>query len=159
LPDVVRGTLSFRTDDIGDRSSFAPMACPPYNFAVVVDDALMAMTLVSRGEDHISNTPRQILLYEALGFDVPTFAHLSLVLGPDHSPLSKRHGATSVTEFRSRGFLPESLLNYLALIGWSPGGATNCCRSTSSYGVFVVGVSYQAPACSTKEKLAWVNRH
>ena len=74
-----------------------------------------------RGEDHISNTPRQILVYEAFGWTPPAFAHLSLVLGPDHAPLSKRHGATSVAEFRAKGYLPEALANYLALIGWSPG--------------------------------------
>src|SRR4029079_2495680 len=78
------------------------------------------VTHVIRGEDHISNTPRQVLLYRALGFTPPRFAHLSLVLGPDHTPLSKRHGATSVAEFRERGYLPEALMNYLALIGWSP---------------------------------------
>ncbi len=81
----------------------------------------MEITHVIRGEDHISNTPRQLLIYEALGFSPPQFAHLSLVLGPDHAPLSKRHGATSVAEFRERGFLPEALVNYLALLGWSPG--------------------------------------
>ena len=80
----------------------------------------MEVTHVIRGEDHISNTPRQILLYQALGFAPSEFAHLSLVLGPDHTPLSKRHGATSVAEFRARGYLPEALVNYLALIGWSP---------------------------------------
>src|SRR5436189_73257 len=93
---------------------------PAYNFAVVVDDALMEVTHVIRGEDHISNTPRQLLVYEALGFSPPAFAHLSLVMGPDHTPLSKRHGATSVAEFRAKGYLPEALVNYLALIGWSP---------------------------------------
>jgi hypothetical protein len=81
----------------------------------------MGITHVVRGEDHISNTPRQILMYEALGAAPPAFAHLSLVLGPDHAPLSKRHGATSVEEFRARGYLPEALVNYLALLGWSPG--------------------------------------
>ena len=81
----------------------------------------MAITHVIRGEDHISNTPRQVLIYEALGATPPAFAHLSLVLGPDHAPLSKRHGATSVAEFRERGYLPEALVNYLALLGWSPG--------------------------------------
>ena len=95
---------------------------PAYNFAVVVDDALMGITQVIRGEDHISNTPRQVLIYEAFGWTPPRFAHLSLVLGPDHAPLSKRHGATSVAEFREKGYLPEALVNYLALIGWSPGG-------------------------------------
>ena len=81
----------------------------------------MGITHVVRGEDHISNTPRQLLLYEAFGWTPPAFAHVSLVLGPDHAPLSKRHGATSVAEFRARGYLPEALTNYLALLGWSPG--------------------------------------
>ena len=80
----------------------------------------MEITHVIRGEDHISNTPRQVLLYESMGFTPPKFAHLALVLGPDHSPLSKRHGATSVAEFRAKGYLPEALVNYLALLGWSP---------------------------------------
>ena len=118
--DVVRGDVRFQTDVIGDPVIVRADGHPAYNFAVVVDDALMEVTHVIRGEDHISNTPRQILLYEALGFTPPTFAHLALVMGPDHSPLSKRHGATSVAEFRAKGYLPEALVNYLALIGWSP---------------------------------------
>src|SRR5437667_5990179 len=120
--DLVRGEVRFQNDVIGDPVILRADGTPAYNFAVVVDDALMEVTHVVRGEDHISNTPRQILLYEALGFAPPIFAHLALVMGPDHSPLSKRHGATSVAEFRARGYLPEALLNYLALIGWSPGG-------------------------------------
>src|SRR5207244_3521520 len=120
--DVVRGSVRFQTDVIGDPVIVRADGHPAYNFAVVVDDALMEITHVIRGEDHISNTPRQILLYEALGFSLPAFAHLAMVMGPDHSPLSKRHGATSVAEFRAKGYLPESLVNYLALIGWSPGG-------------------------------------
>ena len=128
---------------------------PAYNFAVVVDDALMEMTHVIRGEDHISNTPRQLLLYEALGFTPPAFAHLSLVLGPDHTPLSKRHGATSVAEFRARGYLPEALVNYLALIGWSPGAGADRARrgaaaaSTSWRGGSRSRTSATAPASST----------
>src|SRR5258706_8357836 len=118
----VRGDVRFQADVIGDPVIVRADGTPPYNFAVVVDDALMEITHVIRGEDHISNTPRQILIYEALGFTPPTFAHLSMVMGPDHAPLSKRHGATSVGEFRSKGYLPEALVNYLALIGWSPGG-------------------------------------
>jgi glutamyl-tRNA synthetase/nondiscriminating glutamyl-tRNA synthetase len=123
---------------------------------------------VIRGEDHISNTPRQILLYEALGFAPPAFAHLSLVMGPDHSPLSKRHGATSVAEFRGRGYLPEALVNYLALIGWSPRGAGEG-RSVSDdaelmpvaelarrFSLERVGHS---AGVFDEEKLAWVNRH
>ena len=119
--DIVRGDVTFSTDVIGDPVIVRSDGRPAYNFAVVVDDARMAITHVIRGEDHISNTPRQILIYEALGAAPPAFAHLSLVLGPDHAPLSKRHGATSVAEFRERGYLPEALVNYLALLGWSPG--------------------------------------
>src|SRR5262249_7426688 len=119
--DEVRGDVRFQTDVLGDPIIVRGDGMPAYNFAVVVDDALMEITHVIRGEDHISNTPRQILMYEALGFTPPAFAHLSLVMGPDHTPLSKRHGATSVSEFRTKGYLPEALVNYLALIGWSPG--------------------------------------
>ena len=126
--DAVRGEVRFNTDVIGDPVIVRADGTPAYNFAVVIDDALMGVTHVIRGEDHISNTPRQILLYEALGFTPPTFAHLALVMGPDHSPLSKRHGATSVAEFRAKGYLPEALVNYLALIGWSPRGAAAAIR-------------------------------
>lgn len=118
--DAVRGEVVFSVDVIGDFVIVRSDGRPAYNFAVVVDDALMQVTQVIRGEDHISNTPRQVLLYEAMGMEPPAFAHLSLVLGPDHAPLSKRHGVTSVAEFRAKGYLPESLVNYLALIGWSP---------------------------------------
>jgi glutamyl-tRNA synthetase len=120
--DVVRGEVRFSTEVIGDPVLVRSDGNPAYNFTVVIDDVLMDITHVIRGEDHISNTPRQVLLYEALGFRPPVFAHLALVLGPDHAPLSKRHGATSVAEFRARGYLPEALVNYLALLGWSPGG-------------------------------------
>ena len=142
------------------RSSSAPTAHPAYNFAVVIDDALMEVTHVIRGEDHISNTPRQLLLYEALGFTPPTFAHLALVMGPDHSPLSKRHGATSVAEFRAKGYLPEALVNYLALIGWSPGGETTELLPVDELArrFSLEGVGHSAGVFD-EEKLAWVNRH
>ena len=147
----MRGDVRFHTDVIGDPVIVRADGHPAYNFAVVVDDALMEMTHVIRGEDHISNTPRQMLLYEALGFTPPAFAHLALVMGPDHSPLSKRHGATSVAEFRAKGYLPEALVNYLALIGWSPRRTTtSCCRSTSWRGGSRSRTSATAPACSTK---------
>src|SRR4029079_16036872 len=120
--DLVRGEVRFHTDQIGDPVLVRSDGIAAYNYAVVIDDQLMAITHVIRGEDHISNTPRQVLVYEAFGWTPPAFAHLSLVLGPDHAPLSKRHGATSVAEFRAKGYLPEALVNYLALIGWSPGG-------------------------------------
>jgi glutamyl-tRNA synthetase len=168
--DAVRGQLRFHTDVIGDPIIVRADGMPAYNFAVVVDDALMAITHVIRGEDHISNTPRQVLLYEALGFSAPVFAHLALVLGPDHSPLSKRHGATSVAEFRGKGYLPEALVNYLALIGWSPrSGAGNGGRSGGDdaellplaelarrFSLEKVGLS---AGVFDEEKLAWANRH
>src|SRR3954469_25063426 len=157
--DGVRGDVRFQTDVIGDPVIVRADGTPAYNFAVVVDDALMAVTHVVRGEDHISNTPRQILLYEALGFTPPVFAHLSLVMGPDHSPLSKRHGATSVAEFRSKGYLPEALVNYLALIGWSPGGGDELVALDEMARRFSLeGVSHSAGVFD-EEKLAWVNRH
>jgi len=157
--DVVRGDVRFQSDVIGDPVIVRADGHPAYNFAVVVDDALMEVTHVVRGEDHISNTPRQVLLYEALGFKPPVFAHLALVMGPDHSPLSKRHGATSVAEFRSKGYLPEALVNYLALIGWSPGGGDELLpidELARRFALDAVGVS---AGVFDEEKLAWANRH
>src|SRR5919106_3171499 len=132
---------------------------PAYNFAVVVDDALMEVTHVIRGEDHISNTPRQVLLYEALGFALPHFGHLALVLGPDHTPLSKRHGATSVAEFRERGYLPEALFNYLALIGWSPGDDEELLPGEELARRFRLEDVGHSAGVFDETKLAWVNRH
>jgi glutamyl-tRNA synthetase len=157
--DAVRGDVRFQTDVIGDPVIVRADGTPAYNFAVVVDDALMEVTHVVRGEDHISNTPRQILLYEALGFTPPIFAHLSLVMGPDHSPLSKRHGATSVAEFRAKGYLPEALVNYLALIGWSPGNGDELLPIDELARRFSLeGVGHSAGVFD-EEKLAWANRH
>jgi nondiscriminating glutamyl-tRNA synthetase len=157
--DAVRGDVRFQTDVIGDPVIVRANGHPAYNFAVVVDDALMEVTHVIRGEDHISNTPRQVLLYEALGFTAPAFAHLALVMGPDHSPLSKRHGATSVAEFRSKGYLPEALVNYLALIGWSPGGGDELLPIDElAHRFSLEGVGHSAGVFD-EEKLAWVNRH
>lgn len=157
--DAVRGDVRFHTDVIGDPIIVRSDGTPAYNFAVVVDDALMGITQVIRGEDHISNTPRQILLYEALGFTPPRFAHLALVMGPDHTPLSKRHGATSIGEFRSKGYLPEALVNYLALIGWSPGHDDEIlplAEMARRFSLDAVGLS---AGVFDEEKLAWVNRH
>jgi len=159
FPDLVRGPVTFHTSVIGDPVIVRSDGGPAYNFAVVVDDALMEVTHVIRGEDHISNTPRQLLIYEALGLTPPTFAHLSLVLGPDHAPLSKRHGATSVQEFRARGYLPEALVNYLALLGWSPGDGEELLSADEMARRFdVVRVSHSSAVFDT-EKLAWINRH
>jgi glutamyl-tRNA synthetase len=157
--DVVRGDVRFHTDVIGDPVIVRADGHPAYNFAVVVDDALMEVTHVIRGEDHISNTPRQVLLYEALGFAAPTFAHLALVMGPDHSPLSKRHGATSVAEFRAKGYLPEALVNYLALIGWSPGGGDELLPVDELARRFSLEAVGHSAGVFDEEKLAWANRH
>jgi glutamyl-tRNA synthetase len=164
--DLVRGEVVFSTDVIGDFVIVRSDGRPQYNFAVVVDDALMEVTHVIRGEDHISNTPRQILLYQALGFTPAEFAHLSLVLGPDHTPLSKRHGATSVAEFRARGYLPEALVNYLALIGWSPrtdGGSgehdAELLPVDEMARRFAIDDVGHSAGVFDLEKLAWMNRH
>jgi len=157
--DAVRGEVRFHTDVIGDPVIVRADGHPAYNFAVVVDDALMEVTHVIRGEDHISNTPRQLLLYEALGFTPPIFAHLALVMGPDHSPLSKRHGATSVAEFRAKGYLPESLVNYLALIGWSAGGGEELLPVDELARRFSLESVGHSAGVFDEEKLAWVNRH
>jgi nondiscriminating glutamyl-tRNA synthetase len=157
--DLVRGDVTFNSDVIGDPVLVRSDGRPAYNFAVVVDDALMEITQVIRGEDHISNTPRQVLLYQALGFSPPEFAHLSLVMGPDHTPLSKRHGATSVAEFRSRGYLPEALVNYLALIGWSPGGDEELLPIQELARRFALDDVGHSAGVFDQEKLAWMNRH
>jgi nondiscriminating glutamyl-tRNA synthetase len=157
--DLVRGDVTFNTEVIGDPVIVRSDGRPAYNFAVVVDDALMEITHVIRGEDHISNTPRQLLMYQALGFTPPSFAHLSLVMGPDHTPLSKRHGATSVAEFRERGYLPEALVNYLALIGWSPGGDEELLPIDELARRFNVEDVGHSAGVFDQEKLAWMNRH
>ena len=157
--DLVRGDVTFSRDVIGDPIIVRSDGRPAYNFAVVVDDARMEITHVVRGEDHISNTPRQILIYDALSAAQPKFAHLSLVLGPDHAPLSKRHGATSVAEFRERGILPEALVNYLALLGWSPGENEELLPAAEMARRFDLShVSHSAAVFDTG-KLAWMNRH
>ena len=157
--DVVRGEVTFHTDVIGDPVLIRSDGIPAYNFAVVIDDALMNVTHVIRGEDHISNTPRQILLYEAFGYTPPVFAHLSLVMGPDHAPLSKRHGATSVEEFRTKGYLPEALVNYLALIGWSPGQNDELLPADELARRFRLENVAHSAGVFDEDKLAWVNRH
>ena len=157
--DIVRGEVRFDSDVIGDPVLVRSDGFPAYNFAVVIDDALMGITHVVRGEDHISNTPRQLLLYEAFGWKPPIFAHVSLVMGPDHSPLSKRHGATSVAEFSARGYLPEALTNYLALIGWSPGEGQELLRLDELASRFRIEDVGHSAGVFDVEKLAWVNRH
>ena len=120
--DIVRGMVEFSNEAVSDPIILRSSGIPVYNYVVVVDDALMKITHVIRGDDHLSNTPKQVALYEALGWPVPEFAHLSTILGGDRERLSKRHGATSIANFREMGVLPEALMNYLALLGWAPTG-------------------------------------
>jgi glutamyl-tRNA synthetase len=157
--DLVRGEIRFHTDVIGDQVLARSDGYPAYNFAVVVDDGLMGVTHVVRGEDHISNTPRQLLIYEALGFAPPQFGHVAMVLGPDHAKLSKRHGAVSVDEFREKGYLPEALLNYLALLSWSPGEGRELVPLAEMATRFALSDVGHSASVFDEEKLAWVNRH
>ena len=157
--DLVRGEIRFHTDVIGDQVLLRSDGYPAYNFAVVVDDGLMGVTHVVRGEDHISNTPRQLLLYEALAFTPPAFGHVAMVLGPDHTKLSKRHGAVSVDEFREKGYLPEALLNYLALLSWSPGEGQEIVPLPEMAKRFSLRDVGHSASVFDEDKLAWVNRH
>ena len=128
-----------------------------YNFAVVCDDANMNITHVIRGDDHLSNTPRQILIYEALGLPIPTFAHLSMILGPDGKKLSKRHGASSVEEFRNKGFLSDTMVNFLALLGWSLDGETTIINRAELTSQFSLNRVTKKDAVFDEKKLEWMN--
>ena len=118
IPDLIRGSVVFQNSQIDDFVIVKSDGVPTYNYAVVIDDALMEITHVVRGEDHIPNTPKQIQLYKALGFPIPEFAHIPMILGSDKTRLSKRHGATSVMQFHDEGYLADAMVNYLALLGW-----------------------------------------
>jgi glutamyl-tRNA synthetase len=155
--DAIRGTLTFPAADLDDFVLLRTDGTPTYNFASVIDDALMEITHVVRGDDHLSNTPRQILLFEALGHAVPVFAHLPMILGPDGKRLSKRHGATSVEAFRDEGFLPEAVLNYLALLGWSLDGETTVVSADTLAANFSFDRVSRNPAIFDTDKLEWLN--
>jgi glutamyl-tRNA synthetase/nondiscriminating glutamyl-tRNA synthetase len=158
--DLVHGPTSFASEVIGDWILVRSGGDPAYNFAVVIDDHLMDITHVIRGDDHISNTPRQLALYRALDWPPPEFAHLSTILGPDRARLSKRHGATSLQNFRDMGILPEALRNYLALLGWSPtDGVTEIMSREQLIAQFSLDHIIKAPAVFDDAKLNWMNRH
>ncbi len=158
--DIVHGPTSFSSDVIGDPILLRSDGHPAYNYAVVIDDHLMEVTHVIRGDDHISNTPRQLALYGALGWEPPEFAHLSTILGSDRTRLSKRHGATSLGNFREMGILPEALRNYLALLGWSPAdGVTEILGPEELIAQFSLERITKSPAVFDPEKLDWMNRH
>ena len=155
--DAVRGHCSFPIEVMDDFIVVRSDGTPTYNFATVVDDVDMKMTHIIRGDDHLSNTPRQILVYEALGAPIPTFAHLSMIWGPDGKKLSKRHGATSVEEYRDAGYLPEVMINYLALLGWSLDGETTKFSKQTLCENFSLDRISKNPAVFDKEKLDWLN--
>ncbi|WP_225749306.1 glutamate--tRNA ligase [Paraeggerthella sp. Marseille-Q4926] len=155
--DAVYGHVSFPAEVMDDMIVVRTDGSPTYNFAVVCDDANMGVTHVIRGDDHLSNTPRQILIYEALGFDVPTFAHLSMILGPDGKKLSKRHGAASVEEFCERGYLPDAMVNFLALLGWSLDGETTLIDRATLCERFSLDRVTKKDAVFDETKLDWMN--
>ncbi len=157
VDDLVRGRVEFASDGIGDFIIVKSDGIPTYNFAVVLDDALMGITHILRGEEHLSNTPRQLLIYQALGFQVPEFAHISLILGEDRSKMSKRHGAVSVVQYREDGYLPEALVNFLALLGWSPPTDREILDRRELAGLFSLERVSKSPAVFNLEKLQWMN--
>lgn len=158
VDDIVRGRIDFDVNAItGDFIILRSDGMPTYNFAVVIDDYLMNITHVIRGEDHLSNTPRQLLIYKAIGVEAPRFVHLSMIVGSNHSKLSKREGSFSVKDLKSQGFLPESVINYLALLGWSPQGEEIKTREELIKEFSIVDVS-PSPAAYDEAKLRWINR-
>ncbi len=157
IHDAVHGDVTFDAKELDDFVIFRSDGTPTYNFATVVDDAAMGITHVIRGDDHLSNTPRQVMVYEALGAPVPVFAHISMILGADGKKLSKRHGATSVEEFRDEGYLPDAFVNYLALLGWSPDGETTIVPRDVLASTFSLARVSKNPATFDPAKLDWIN--
>lgn len=157
LYDLIRGEIVFDTATIKDQVLMKSDGSPTYSFACVVDDALMEISHVIRGEDHISNTPKQILIYQALGFKIPKFAHLPLIMGEEGGRLSKRTGAVAVTEYRTMGFLPEAIINYLMLLGWSPGGNQEIVKFSDAVKKFSIKKVNKTAAEFSMDKLRWIN--
>ena len=157
IDDAVHGKVVFDTKELDDFVIFRSDGTPTYNFATVVDDAAMGITHVIRGDDHLSNTPRQVMVYEALGAPVPTFAHISMILGADGKKLSKRHGATSVEEYRDAGYLSDAFVNYLALLGWSLDGETTVIPRDVLASKFSLDRISKNPATFDPKKLDWMN--
>jgi glutamyl-tRNA synthetase len=163
--DIVRGPVEVAAETVSDlvlvrSASGISAGIPVYNYVVTIDDALMQITHVIRGDDHISNTPKQVAIYQAFGWPVPEFAHLSTILGADRERLSKRHGATSISTFRQMGYLPEALANYLALLGWgAEDGKTETFTLAELTRVFSLERVTPSPAIFDFDKLNWLNRH
>ncbi len=157
--DLVKGELHMDTSLLGDFVIMKSNGTPTYNFAVVIDDMLMKISHIIRGEDHISNTFKQILIYEALGAEVPRFGHLGMILAPDRSKLSKRHGATAVSEFVEKGYLTEALINFVALLGWSPSDGQEIKTVDEIAQDFRIGDVSSSNSIFEYDKLNWMNGH
>lgn len=155
--DAVHGNVTFNAKELDDFIIFRSDGTPTYNFATVVDDAAMGITHIIRGDDHLSNTPRQVMVYEALGAPTPTFAHISMILGSDGKKLSKRHGATSVEEYRDAGYLSDAFVNYLALLGWAPDGESTIISRERLSSEFSLDHVSKNPAIMDPKKLDHIN--
>ncbi len=157
--DLVRGKVVFESDGIGDFVIVKSDGIPVYNYAVVIDDATMHISHVIRGEEHLSNTPRQLLLYKALGFTPPQFAHISLILGKDRTKMSKRHGSTAVEQYKNKGYLSAGLINFLALLGWSPADEREFFTLDELVRQFSLERVAKNPAIFDVDKLNFINGH
>lgn len=157
VQDLIHGQITFETDTIKDQVLIKSDGSPAYNFSCAVDDADLGITHVLRGDDHLSNTPKQILFYEALNLPLPKFAHMPLIMGPDGAKLSKRHGGVSVEEYRKEGFLPEALVNYLILLGWFPGGGSEVMSLKEAARRFDISAMNDVQAKFDIQKLRWMN--
>jgi len=155
--DLIRGDVRFEGELIDDFVVLRSDGYPTYHLSVVVDDIEMEITHVARGDDHLSNTPKHVLLFRAFGAEPPVFAHLPLILGPDRKRLSKRTGATSAEEYRDMGIVPEALFNFLTLLGWSPGGDREIFTKDEASATFDLSQVHKAPAVFDDEKLLWIN--
>jgi glutamyl-tRNA synthetase len=157
VKDMIHGTITFHTDEIKDQVMIKSDGSPSYNFACVIDDAELEITHILRGDDHISNTPKQVLFYEAFGLKPPQFGHMPLILGPDGAKLSKRHGGVAVEEYRKEGFLPEALMNYLILLGWFPGEEREVLTRKEAVELFDISHMSAVQAKFDIQKLRWLN--
>lgn len=157
LDDIVHGKITFNTKDIKDQVLIKSDGSPAYNFCCVIDDNDMGITHIVRGDDHLSNTPKQILFYKALGFNLPKFAHMPLMMGKDGSKLSKRHGGVAVSEYKQEGFLPEALVNYLMLLGWTPKDGKEILSLDEAVQQFDLRDINNVQAKFDIDKLRWIN--
>jgi glutamyl-tRNA synthetase len=155
--DIIHGRIEVATENIKEQVLIKSDGSPSYNFSCVVDDSSLGVTHILRGDDHISNTPKQILFYEAFGLALPEFGHMPLILGPDGAKLSKRHGGVSVREYRNEGFLPEALANYLVLLGWTPPGGVEILPLAEAARIFSIDQMNDVQAKFDIQKLKWMN--